>query len=112
LIIKRLRIEGIRSYKKADLEFPLGKTLFSGDIGAGKSTILMAIEFALFGLGNSRASSLLRLGETRGSVELDFEAKGSDYSVRRVLAKKGGSVQQVEGKLSGPRGEEDTLPLN
>jgi len=107
MIIKRLRIEGIRSYKKADLEFPLGKTLFSGDIGAGKSTILMAIEFALFGLGNSRASSLLRLGETKGSVELDFEAKGADYSVRRVLAKKGGSVQQVEGKLRGPEGEED-----
>jgi len=107
MIIKRLRLEGIRSYKKADLEFPLGKTLFSGDIGAGKSTILMAIEFALFGLGNSRASSLLRLGEPRGSVELEFEAKGNDYSVRRVLARKGSSVQQVEGRLRGPQGEDD-----
>ena len=107
MIIKRLRMECIRSYKKAEVEFPMGKTLFEGDIGSGKSTILMAIEFALFGLGSARASSLLRVGESKGSVELDFESKGKEYSVRRVLAKKGGSIQQVEGKLRGPEGEED-----
>ncbi len=107
MIIKRLRMECIRSYKSADVEFPLGRTLFSGDIGSGKSTILMAVEFALFGLGNARASSLLRVGESRGSVELEFEVGGKDYWVRRVLAKKGGSIQQAEGKLRGPEGEED-----
>ena len=107
MIVKRLRMEGIRSYRKAEVEFPMGKTLFEGDIGSGKSTILMAIEFALFGLGSARASSLLRVGESRGSVELDFEAGGEDYSVRRVLARKAGSIQQVEGRLKGPEGEED-----
>jgi DNA repair protein SbcC/Rad50 len=107
VIIKRLRMECIRSYKSADVEFPKGRTLFSGDIGSGKSTILMAVEFALFGLGSARASSLLRVGESKGSVELEFEAGGKEYWVKRVLAKKGGSIQQVEGKLRGPDGEED-----
>ena len=107
MMIKRLKMECIRSYRKADVEFPMGKTLFEGDIGSGKSTILMAIEFALFGLGSARASSLLRVGESKGSVELEFESRGEDYMVRRVLAKKGGSIQQVEGKLRGPAGEED-----
>ncbi len=107
MIIKRLRMENIRSYKAAEVEFPRGRTLFVGDIGSGKSTILMAVEFALFGLGSAKASSLLRMGESRGAVELDFEANGRDYWVRRALAKKGGSIQQVEGKLRGPEGEED-----
>lgn len=110
MIIKRLRMECIRSYKSADLEFPRGRTLFSGDIGSGKSTILMAVEFALFGLGSARASSLLRAGEGKGTVELEFEVGGKEYWVRRVLAKKGGSIQQVEGKLRGPEGEEDYPP--
>jgi exonuclease SbcC len=107
MIVKRLRMENIRSYRAAEVEFPRGRTLFEGDIGAGKSTILMAIEFALFGLGSAKASSLLRIGETRGSVELEFDANGKEYSVLRVLAKKGGSIQQVEGRLRGPEGEED-----
>lgn len=107
MIVKRLRMENIRSYREAEVEFPGGKTLFEGDIGSGKSTILMSIEFALFGLGSARASSLLRFGEERGSVELEFESGGKEYAVRRVLAKKGGSVQQVEGKLRTPEGEED-----
>src|SRR5579863_2892079 len=107
MIVKSLQMEGIRSYKKAKVEFPMGKTLFEGDIGSGKSTILMAIEFALFGLGSARASSLLRVGEARGSVELEFETGGKEYSVKRVLARKGTSVQQVEGKLKGPDGEKD-----
>jgi DNA repair protein SbcC/Rad50 len=107
MLVRKLIMENIRSYRRAEVEFPRGRTLFEGDIGAGKSTILIAIEFALFGLGSSKASSLLRVGESRGSVELEFEASGKDYWVRRVLARKAGSVQQVEGKLRGPDGEED-----
>jgi exonuclease SbcC len=110
VIFKRLRLENIRSYAKADVELPSGKTLFEGDIGSGKSTLLMAIEFALFGLGNARASSLLRVGEPKGSVELEFEANGKDYWVKRTLVKKGSSVQQSEGRLRGPEGEEDYPP--
>src|SRR5579864_6335406 len=99
MIIKKLKLENIRSYKNQLIDFSLGKTLFEGDIGSGKSTILMAVEFALFGLGSARASSLLRHREAEGSVELDFEAGGKEYTVRRVLARKAGSIQQVEGKI-------------
>jgi DNA repair protein SbcC/Rad50 len=110
MIVRRLRMENIRSYRSGEVEFPRGRTLFEGDIGAGKSTILMAIEFALFGLGSAKASSLLRIGEIRGSVELEFEVNGREYSVLRTLVKKGGSIQQVEGRLKGPEGEEDYPP--
>lgn len=107
MIVNKLKMENIRSYRKAEIEFPRGRTLFEGDIGAGKSTILMAIEFALFGLGSAKAASLLRVGEGKGSVELEFEVNGVEYSVRRALARKAGSIQQVEGRLRGPEGEED-----
>jgi exonuclease SbcC len=110
MIVRRLRMENIRSYRSGEVEFPRGRTLFEGDIGAGKSTILMAIEFALFGLGSSKASSLLRVGESKGSVELEFEVNGREYSVLRTLVKKGGSIQQVEGKLRGPENDEDYPP--
>ena len=50
MIIKKLIIENLRSYEKEEISFPIGSTLLSGDIGSGKTTILLAIEFALFGL--------------------------------------------------------------
>ncbi|MEM2914856.1 MAG: AAA family ATPase, partial [Candidatus Bathyarchaeia archaeon] len=56
MILKSLKLENIRSYTNQIIEFPLGTTLFEGDIGSGKSTILMAIEFALFGLGSEKGA--------------------------------------------------------
>ncbi|MCX8194387.1 MAG: AAA family ATPase, partial [Candidatus Pacearchaeota archaeon] len=50
MLIKRIRLHNIRSYLDEEIKLPAGKVLLSGDIGSGKSTILLAIEFALFGL--------------------------------------------------------------
>ncbi len=97
MIIKTLKMKNIRSYKDATIEFPLGTMLFEGDIGSGKSTILMAIEFALFGLGSEKGASLLRTGENEGSVGLIFDVDGKEYTILRTLVRKGKSVQQKEG---------------
>lgn len=95
-------MENIRSYKERDIQFPLGTSLFEGDIGSGKSTILMAIEFALFGLGNQKGDSLLRKGSKRGSVLLEFEVENSDIQVKRSLFRKDNisPVRQEKGILS------------
>ncbi len=105
MILKQLQFQNVRSYKEAVIEFPLGKTLFEGDIGSGKSTILMGIEFALFGLGSEVGSALLRLGESEGKVRLVFEVDGKEYEIRRGLSRKGGRVQQTEGYLKTPEGK-------
>ncbi len=102
MIIRELELKNIRSYEHALVQFPLGKTLFEGDIGSGKSTILMAIEFALFGLGSETGSSLLKLGEQNGEVRMKFEVDGSRYEVRRGLERKGGGVQQTDGDFATP----------
>jgi exonuclease SbcC len=94
MILKTLRINNIRSYENYTIDFRKGITLFEGDIGSGKSSILNAIEFALFGLGNQSGSHLLRLGENEGNVELEIEINQKDIKFGRSLKRKGKRVTQ------------------
>ena len=96
MILKSLSLTNIRSYTTETIQFPRGTTLFEGDVGSGKTTILMAIEFALFGLGSQKGGALLRTGAKEGKVKLQFEVAGQDYEVFRTLIKRGKGVQQSE----------------
>ncbi len=84
----RLRMRNIRSYREAQVEFGDGITLFEGDIGSGKSTILLAIEFALFGLGDTDSAHLLRHGAKDGEVELHIQVSGRPVRLLRTLKRK------------------------
>ncbi|MFC1800791.1 AAA family ATPase, partial [Nanoarchaeota archaeon] len=99
MIIKRVRLENIRSYTNQEIVFPAGSVLLSGDIGSGKSTVLFAIEFALFGVRRKHLSgdSLLRKGKNSGSVELCFEVDGKEVIVKRSLKLGNGEVKQESG---------------
>ena len=106
MMLKALTLENIRSYKdETRIQIPTGTILFEGDIASGKSTILYAIEFALFGLGDMKSSSLLRNGAKRGRVALRFEVDGKEYEAHRSLVKKGRIVQQDECYIDGPNGK-------
>jgi len=95
MIIKKLQIENLRSYENQEIEFPIGSTLLSGDIGSGKTTILLAIEFALFGLQPSqKGTSLLRNGTDEGKVLLEFEIEGKNIIIERSLKRGKKSVTQ------------------
>lgn len=94
MIIKSLKIKNIRSYEDVQIDFPQGIALFEGDIGSGKSSILMAIEFALFGLGSERGDALLRIGAKEGHVSLKFKVNGEEYVVFRSLIKARGGIRQ------------------
>jgi len=87
MIFKTLQMENIRSYEKEKIDFPSGTSLFEGDVGSGKSTILMAMEFALFGLGNQRGDALLRKGSKKGSVFLSFNVEEKEYQIKRTLVR-------------------------
>lgn len=89
MFIKRINLINIRSYRKISIEFKEGSTLLSGDVGSGKSSILLAIEFALFGLHKGENISLLRNGEKEGSVEVEFEVNNKEYIIKRIIKDNG-----------------------
>ena len=45
--LKKIIIKNIRSYDNQELDFPDKSLLLAGDIGSGKTSILLAIEYAL-----------------------------------------------------------------
>ena len=94
MLLKKIKLNNIRSYKEEEIEFPVGSTLLSGDIGSGKTSILLAIEFALFGLQpGQRGSSLLKNGENSGGVLIEFEVEGKKIIIERNL-KRAKSISQ------------------
>jgi exonuclease SbcC len=92
--IKKIILENIRSYEYQEINFPEGSILLAGDIGSGKTSVLLGIEFALFGLQpGQRGNALLRNGSDSGRVLIEFEVDGDSISVERTL-KRGKSISQ------------------
>jgi exonuclease SbcC len=106
-----LHLWNIRSYTDATVEFGDGVNLFEGDIGSGKSTILLAVQFALFGLAEVASASLLRHGEKEGGVELVFSVKDRTFKATRKLGRKG-SGASVKGCSLEVDGKETKLSSN
>lgn len=101
--LNNIKLHNIRSYLDVELNFPKqGSLLLSGDIGTGKSTILLAIDFALFGIrrGDLSGSALLRNGADDGYVELNFEIDDKEIIIRRNLKREDSSVTQDKGFIS------------
>lgn len=113
MILKKLNLKNIRSYVDEVIIFPQGSIMLSGDIGCGKSSILLAIEFAIFGVkrGDVSASSLLRNGEKEGFVELFFEINGLNVIVKRILKRIKDSIKQEAGYIVVNGVKEDLTPV-
>lgn len=107
-----LELKNIRSYREASIEFPSGITLLSGDIGVGKSTLLLAIEFALFGIsrGELVGNALLRHGASDGRVTLRFGIQDREYLVCRTLKRGASGVTQDTGYIDAGNGRELLTP--
>jgi exonuclease SbcC len=90
---KKLLLKNIRSYEDQEVNFPEGSLLLSGEIGSGKTTILLAIEYALFGLQpGQKGSSLLRNSSSIGEVNLTLEVDGKEVTIERKLRRGSKSV--------------------
>lgn len=88
--IERLTISNFRRFAQADVEFPDGVTALVGRNGAGKSTVLEAMGWCLFGHDAARTGKDLikRHGAAPGDdvrVALAFRFGGHTYEVVREL---------------------------
>jgi len=101
----RLELEGFRSYRKAQLlEFPeRGLLAITGPTGSGKSSLLEAMVFALFGCpsaGGRSNKELIAQGCDDLRVSFEFELGGRRLVARRSIARRGaGHFELREGEL-------------
>ncbi len=101
MLLKKIKIKNIRSHKETEVNFPEGSTLLMGDIGSGKTSVLLAIEFALFGLQpGQKGNSLMKSNETESQVVLEFEVDENQVVIERSLKKSGKSMAQADISIS------------
>jgi exonuclease SbcC len=96
MIFKKLTIQNIRSYEDLIIEFPRGSVLLAGDIGSGKTSILLGLQFALFGLQpGQKGSSILRQGAENAYACVELEVDGEVITLERTIkrSKNGGITQ-------------------
>ncbi len=113
MLLKSIKLHNIRSYNEQTIKFTEGASLLLGDIGSGKTTILLAIEFALFGLikGDVTGTTLLRHGRNDGSVELEFEMNNKNVKIVRRLKKKKDVITQDSGHMIIDNVKTDLTPV-
>ncbi|MBI2452513.1 AAA family ATPase [Candidatus Pacearchaeota archaeon] len=98
---KKIKIRNIRSYKQQEIEFPRGSLLLSGDVGVGKTSILLAIEYAFFGLQpGQKGNSLLRNNKDVGEVSLEMEIGGKRVIIDRKLKRTNKGVSNEYAALT------------
>lgn len=111
---KKLKLKNIRSYVDEEIIFPEGSFLLSGDVGAGKTSILLAIEYALFGLQpGQRGTSLLRSDRAQSEVSLELEINGKTVIIERKLKRtqKGVSNEYAAITLDGEKKESSATEI-
>ena len=110
--LNKIKLENIRSYANSEIDFPEGSLLLNGDIGSGKSTILLSIDFVLFGLRNYdlTGNTLLRHGKDSGKVILNFEVDNKEIEICRTLKRISNKVNQDSGYLIVNNKKEELTP--
>lgn len=98
--IRRLHIRDFMSYADCELDLS-GVSVCSvvGPIGAGKSSLLEAIVWALFGVSKLGNKDVIRSDCARASVALEFDLDGKTFQINRAFANGSFDVQfKVDGK--------------
>ena len=104
--IEIVQLENIRSHVKSTVPFSRGFNCLVGGLGCGKSSILYAIDFALFGDPIGRSYEyLLREGADNGKVAVEFVQNGKTYKMSRGLKKRGKGIGQDFDELKLYEGE-------
>jgi len=100
-MITSVKLGNFLSHKDTELTFDNGVTVFIGDNGAGKSSVIDAMTFALFGKttrGNNEET--IRDGENQAVTQIHFEVNGKTYHAIKKTQGKTSSHQLLDGNSS------------
>lgn len=101
MIISEIQLDNIRSHKRSSIEFTPGINIITGNTGSGKSSVLMSIEYALFGKigeGREEGKMLLRRNSNEGSIAIKLINNNDEYEIKRGLKRVGDSVRNDDSK--------------
>lgn len=108
----RITLSGYRCFEGTDVRFEPGVTVVHGVNGAGKSSLLEACFFALYGTGalrtgGSNLEDVISTNAEECRVELWFSHAGGEYRVCRELRRQGDRAAQSTAVLETPDGRID-----
>lgn len=89
-MINSIEMGNFLSHSDTKLDFDDGVTVFVGHNGAGKSSIIDAITFALFGQHTRKSNkSLIKRGTNQAYSKVNFSVNGITYLAERKIDNKG-----------------------
>ncbi len=101
-MIKGLKIKNWKSHSDSEFKFDRGTNVLVGVMGSGKSSVLSAISFALFGTFPSHRSREVTLDETimnrpqkkdKADVQLVFTVDGKEFEIKRTVERGKGTTE-------------------
>ena len=103
---ERVRLENFKCYGDADLSLDRGVTVIHGLNGSGKSSLLEAGFFALYGAKalDKNLDEVVTIGEDETTVELWFTHAGESFHVKRRIRVRNDRAKTVEAVLDGSQG--------
>lgn len=97
-MLESVSLQNFISHRDTNLKFDNGLTLFIGHNGAGKSSIIDAVTFALYGQHTRKSSkNLVKRGSSGSLVEVEMSVRGRKFRVVRGLNASG---QLINAKLT------------
>ena len=110
---ERLELEGFTAFReRVEIDFTDADLfVLVGPTGSGKSSIIDAVIFALYGsvprLRKARVEPVISLGAQRARIRFEFSVGGTRYSATRVVQRTKTGATTSEARLEG--GPEDVV---
>lgn len=101
-MLTEIELGNFLSHSNTKLPFDKGVTVFVGHNGAGKSSVIDGITFALFGQHTRNSNkNLIRRGSNQGYAKVDFTISGRAFEAVRKIDSKGTLAAQFFEKKDG-----------
>ena len=118
-MITKVKLKNWRSHLDSELNFSDGTNCFIGHVGSGKTSIMDAICFGLFGTSLQLQQKKIKLEDIimkkpsqkeQAEVTVSFDVDGTEWSVKRVVTKGRSTAELRRGSelIEGPQSSKVT----